>query len=355
MPVAVPTIGGTALTEDVDELTKDATKEDILAPRFYTTDFKKMNNFRMGRRQADFEQMLTVFKEDRNKGHFVRTEDFKGPFKELPRDHFAKFCTRSAMGEFSGALLYQEMVKKVEDPTIREIYKCLARDEGRHASMLTHSLKDLGVTFDLSFLTKAKKRTMITPKIMFITVYLSEIIGYYRYITIYNHLEAHPEFLIHPIFLWFGRWCEDEHRHGRFFALQMQAEHEQCIDGFVNKALIRFFTLAVYMTMFLRDDREPAIYNALGLDAREYDLEVLKVCDEEARTTWGFGFDVTNPKFVAALDSMAVTNRKLSDVKPGRLARLRKLPYYVKNVRDIARLFLLKTIPYTGPQLEPLT
>ncbi len=335
-------------TKIPNQATAKALEEDILAPRFYTTNFAKLNKLILDSHKAEFEQMLGEFREDKNKGHFVPTSEFKLDFPDLPREEFEEFLRRSCLGEFSGCLLYREISDNSTNPILKNTFHYITRDEGRHASFLTHTMKDLGIEFDLGFLAKSKKRTSIPPKIMFYTVYLSEIIGYWRYITIYNQLEAHPEYRFHPIFKWFGRWCEDEHRHGHFFATLMKSQSKQVLKGRLNHALIRFFTLSVYMTMFLRDAQpaSAALYRKMGLDPRQYDLDVIKMCDDEASTVWGFKFQVEHPTFVRQLDMMAANNRKLNALKgkTGPRARLQRAAVKINNVARIARLFVMPTI-----------
>ncbi|MEQ9233331.1 magnesium-protoporphyrin IX monomethyl ester (oxidative) cyclase [Coleofasciculus sp. E2-BRE-01] len=344
--------------EEIRPGVKSPAKETILTPRFYTTDFEAMAQMDISPNEDELLAILEEFRADYNRHHFVRDAEFEQSWEHIDgetRRLFVEFLERSCTAEFSGFLLYKELGRRIKDksPVLAECFTLMSRDEARHAGFLNKAMSDFNLALDLGFLTKNKKYTFFQPKFIFYATYLSEKIGYWRYITIYRHLEAHPEDRIYPIFRFFENWCQDENRHGDFFDAIMKAQ-PQMLNDWQAKLWSRFFLLSVFVTMYLNDIQRSGFYQSIGLDAREYDKHVIQKTNETAARVFPVILDVEHPKFYERLEVCIGNNEKLTEIansnSPKFVQFFKKLPYYVSNGWQFLRLYLMKPMEVASQQ-----
>ncbi|MCU0762566.1 MAG: magnesium-protoporphyrin IX monomethyl ester (oxidative) cyclase [Hydrogenophaga sp.] len=343
--------------KNTESATERAAKNTMLTPRFYTTDFKAMDALDVSPVRAEWDRMMAEYESDNNQDHFKRDAAFGEELKVLMpqlspelRQEFMDFLISSCTSEFSGCILYNEIRKNISNPDIKQLMAYMARDESRHAGFINQSLKDFNLGIDLGSLKRVKAYTYFKPKYIFYATYLSEKIGYARYITIFRQLERHPDKRFHPIFRWFERWCNDEFRHGESFALMMRAQ-PHLLTG-LNKLWIRFFILAVYATMYVRDHTRPLLHEAMGLESTTYDYEVFRITNEICRQVFPVEVDIENPVFRQCMERLlqiSLANDR-AKTRGGLIGKLQSGLCGVKAAFTFGRLFLQPVIQRELPK-----
>ena len=339
--------------------TEVAMQNTLLTPRFYTTDFAEMDSIDVSPIREDWDNLIAGMKADPNKGHFKKTDEWEANWDSMDpalKAEFIDFLISSCTAEFSGCVLYKEMKRRGTNPEICELFSYMSRDEARHAGFINDALREAGVGVNLGFLTRKKNYTYFTPKFIYYATYLSEKIGYARYITIFRHLEKHPDKRFHPIFKWFEKWCNDEFRHGEAFALIMKSD-PKFTSGF-NVYWIKFFLVAVFATMCIRDHARPEFHKALDVDINWYDDKVLRITSEISKQVFPIEIDLDHPRWKSGLVKLVKTFKNMEEAKRkgGIIGRVNHLLASTRALSIFVGLYLIpskKNAVPENPRLQP--
>jgi magnesium-protoporphyrin IX monomethyl ester (oxidative) cyclase len=330
--------------------TKDPSKESLLTPRFYTTNFKEICELDISLNKEEIECIVEEFRRDYNRDHFIRDKEFLSTwnfFDKATENIFIEFLERSCTAEFSGFLLYKEISRnlKKSNPLLAEGFSFMARDEARHAGFLNKAMSDFNISLDLGFLTKTRKYTFFAPKFIFYATYLSEKIGYWRYITIYRHLEKNPNYRIYPLFRFFESWCQDENRHGDFFAALLKSQ-KHLLNTFESKLWCKFFLLSVFVTMYLNDSQRANFYSSIGLDAKQFDKHVIIKTNQSAGTLFPIIYNTEDPRFFTLLDQCEKANCLLiqSENQSSFSSLIQKISGYYSMISGLIQLYFLPDV-----------
>jgi magnesium-protoporphyrin IX monomethyl ester (oxidative) cyclase len=338
--------------EELKPGVKAPTKETLLTPRFYITDFEAVANMDISSQEEELKAMIAEMKADYNRNHFVHSKEFKKSWEhidETTRNIFIDFLERSCTSEFSGFILFKELSRRLKDrsPILSEIFALMARDEARHAGFLNKSMSDFGISLDLGYLTKNRSYTFFKPEWIIYAVYLSEKIGYWRYITVYRHLEKHPENNYYPLFNMFESWCQDENRHGDIFKALLRSQPKMW-DHWTGRWWARFFLLTVFATHTLTVQERSDFYDSIGINATEYDRHVIRKTNETSGRAFPVMLDVDHPDFFPGLYRCSDRNMKMKEIDasnaPKFVKSLRKLPLQLGIFADLAKLYFLPAI-----------
>jgi magnesium-protoporphyrin IX monomethyl ester (oxidative) cyclase len=142
------------------------------------------------------------------------------------------------------------------------------------------------------------------------SVYLSEKIGYWRYILINRHLKANPDNNFAPLFDFFEPWCQDENRHGDIFNMLIRC-WPQLRQGIRGKLLSRFFLWSVFLTHSLTVCERGNFYTILGIDPARFDAEVMRQTNRTASRAFPWVFELEGSNYLALRDRIVDTFRQM--------------------------------------------
>jgi magnesium-protoporphyrin IX monomethyl ester (oxidative) cyclase len=331
---------------------KAPVQETLLTPRFDTTDFEAIAQMDISAQEPELLAILEELRADYNRHHFVRGSEFQQCWDSIDgetRRSFIDFLERSCTSEFSGFLLFKELSRRLKErnPILAEAFLLMSRDEARHAGFLNKSMADFNLSLDLSYLTKNRTYTFFPPEWVIYTVYLSEKIGYWRYILIYRHMEAHPEHEIYPLFRYFESWCQDENRHGDFFKALLRSQ-PQLWNNWKSRLWVRLFLLTVFATHTLTVFERATFYESIGINPREYNTKVIEETNNTAARAFPLTLNTNHPKFFRRLEKCSDNNLKLGEINvsssPKIIKLVQKLPLLLSIVWHLLRIYLLKPI-----------
>ncbi|WP_026734153.1 magnesium-protoporphyrin IX monomethyl ester (oxidative) cyclase [Fischerella sp. PCC 9605] len=331
---------------------KAPVKETLLTPRFYTTDFDAVAQMDISANETELQAIVQELRTDYNRHHFVRDEEFQQNWDRIDGEKrlaFIDFLERSCTSEFSGFLLFKELSRRLKDrnPILSEAFGFMARDEARHAGFLNKAMADFNLSLDLGYLTKYRTYTFFPPEWIIYTVYLSEKIGYWRYIIMYRHLEKHPENQYYPLFRYFESWCQDENRHGDFFKALLRSQ-PQLWNNWKARLWVRFFLLSVFATHTLTVFERANFYQSIGIDPQQYNIQVIDKTNETSARAFPVILNTRHPAFFDRLEKCSDNNLKLAEInnsdRPGIVKFFQKLPLILSTTWHLLRLYLIKPI-----------
>ncbi|AFZ58847.1 magnesium-protoporphyrin IX monomethyl ester (oxidative) cyclase [Anabaena cylindrica FACHB-243] len=331
---------------------KAPAKETVLTPRFYTTDFEAAASLDLSAQEKELQAMLAEMRADYNRHHFVRDEEFEQSWEHIDgeaRRAFIEYLERSCISEFSGFLLFKELSRKLKQrsPLLAEIFQLMARDEARHAGFLNKAMGDFKLSLDLGEVTKVRTYTFFPLEWVLYTVYLSEKIGYWRYIIIYHHLQKHSEHQFYPIFRKFESWCQDENRHGDIFKALLRSQ-PQLWNNWRSRLWSRFFLLSVFATHTLTVHERASFYHLLGLEPTEFDQQVVRNTNETAGRAFPVMLNTEHPHFFPRLQNCSNYNLKIAEISRSSSNKvvkfIRKLPLITAILWNLLLVYLIKPI-----------
>ena len=110
-----------------------------------------------------------------------------------------------------------------------------------------------------------------------------------------------------------------------------------------NVFWIRFFLLAVYATMYVRDHTRPMLHQEMGLESSTYDYEVFRITNEITKQVFPVSLDIDNPVFRHGLAHLFHVQTQMTAAKArgGLVGNLQRVRWAISGGLTFLRLYFL--------------
>jgi len=113
-----------------------------------------------------------------------------------------------------------------------------------------------------------------------------------------------------------------------------------------NVYWIRFFLLAVYATMYVRDHTRPMLHNEMGLESTSYDYTVFRITNEITRQVFPVMLDIDHPVFRKGMERLfeLQTRMDAAKMRGGLIGNLQRAGLAAAALVTFVRLYTLPVL-----------
>ena len=132
-----------------------------------------------------------------------------------------------------------------------------------------------------------------------------------------------------------------------FFAAVLKSQ-PHLLTGWKSKLWCRFFLLSVFVTMYLNDLQRAGFYSSIGLDAKKFDIHVIRKTNQSSAKLFPVILDVENPLFLEYLEECSKNNLEFLDIDK------KDINYIQKIIQKSFKLITIFTILIKLYLLKPI-